>query len=168
LLDRLKIVASIKNSKNRSEVEFYNRYSIFVFESLKKPHFQRYLNWILKREKIDKEKIRNVQIRVFPFIKKNGNGLAGRCYTKKGEILLYPKRQKSCQKIKQRTDAKGFLKVLKGRARAALIHEILHIKYKKDEQKVKSLTKKYYVNFYEKLGSNPSVFEKHCKLIFNY
>ena len=158
----------MKNSKNKSEIEFYSKYSVFVLKSLTKPFFQIYLNWILKREEIDKRKIKSVQIRVFPFIKQNGNALAGRCNIKKGEIFLFPKRRKSCQKIKQRTDGKGFLKVLQGRARAALIHEILHIKYKKDEQKVKRLTKKYYTHFYEKNGSNPLVFEKHCRLIFNY
>ena len=168
MLDRVKIVASTRNSKNKSEVEFYSKYSVFVLESLKKPLFQIYLNWIMKREEIDKRKIKSVQIRMFPFIKQNGNALAGRCYTKKGEIFLFPKKRKSCQKIKQRTDAKGLLKVLQGRARAALIHEILHIKYKKDERKVKNLTKKYYTHFYKKNNYNPLVFEKHCKLIFNY
>lgn len=158
----------MKNSKNKSEVDFYNEYSLFVFKSLKKPFFQFYLNWILKREKIDKEKIKSVQIRVFPFVNQNGNALAGRCYTKRGEILLYPKRRKSCQRIKQKTTSHGFFKVLQGRARAALIHEILHIKYTKDERLVKSLTKKYYTHFCKKNGANPSGFEKHCNLIFNY
>jgi hypothetical protein len=168
LIERMGIVASIKKGKKKgAKLEFYGNYSVYVFKCLRKPVFQKFLNWILKREKIRKERIKNVQIRMFPSIKKNGNSLAGRCNTN-GEIFLYPKTRKSCIRAKQKSDLKGFLKYLQGRARASLIHELLHVKYKDDEDKVKSLTKKYYAIFHKNIGSNPLVFKKNQKMIFNY
>ena len=138
-----------------------------MFKSLKKQLFQNFIKWILKRENIKKDKIKNVQIRMFPFVKENGNSLAGKC-NGKGEVFLYPKRQKSCKKITQKISSKGFLKYLKGRARATLIHELLHLKYESDEQRVKVLTKKYYSFFRKNIGSSPLVLRKYRNMIFKY
>jgi hypothetical protein len=104
---------------------------------------------------------------MFPFIKENGNSIAGKCNSK-GEVFLYPKRQKACQKINQKVSPKGFLKYLKGRARATLIHELLHLKYESDEHKVKNLTKKYYSIFHKNIGSSPLVLKKYRNMIFKY
>ena len=164
----MKIVASLKNgARNKSELKFYDNYSAIVFKSLKRPLFQNFLDWILKRENIKKDKIKNVQIMMFPFVKENGNSLAGKCNSK-GEVFLYPKKQKSCQKINQKVSSNGFLKYLTGRARATLIHELLHLKYESDEEMVKILTKKYYSIFHKNIGFNQLVLKKYLNMIFKY
>ena len=164
----MRIVASKKiANKKESELEFYKNYSKFIFKSLKKQIFQNFLTWILKKERIEKKKIKDIQIRMFPSIKQNGKTIAGKCKSN-GVIFLYPKKRSYCQKTKQKINSTGLLKYLQGRGRATLIHELLHIKYENDEKKVKNLTKQYYSIFHKKIGSNPLVFKKYNKMIFNY
>jgi len=40
------------------------------------------------------------------------------------------------------------------RARAALIHELLHLKYTRDEKKVRELTKSYFSKYSKNYGAN--------------
>jgi len=121
----------------------------------------------MKREKISKEEIKNVQIRMFPSIKNNGNPLIGKCNTQ-GEIFLYPKRLEICIKKIKKIKPEGFKKYVEGRARASLIHEILHLKYESDENKVKKLTKKYFTIFHRNQYSKLSELTKYKEMIFNY
>lgn len=131
----------VKFSKTR--VSFYMKYACVVFNTLRKPLFQTFLHWMLKRENIEEHMVTNVQVMVFPFQKENGKGLAGRCNSK-GEILIYPKRLEFCRKLKQKCGKEKVYSYIKNRAKAALIHELLHAKYSTDEEKVRELTKKYF------------------------
>lgn len=132
----------LKRSSN-VQVSFYLKYSSCVLRALKRPSFQRFLRWMLRKENIEEDYVANVQIRVFPFRKKNDRGLAGKCNVRSGVIHIYPKRLKACQKLIQKSGKEKFLSRLKHRARAALIHEILHLKYASDEETVRDLTRKY-------------------------
>lgn len=131
----------MESSKNH--VSFYKKYAFIVFNTLSKPLFQKFLHWMLQKERIEKYRVKDVQIRMFPFINANGNGLAGKCNSK-GEIRLYPKRRDFCRKQKREFGMENLNLYIKSRAKAALIHELLHLKYVDDEEKVRMLTEKYY------------------------
>lgn len=145
LLDNMRITVGSEKSVEvfGEHSQFYTKYNSFVLKTLRKPLFQSFLNWMLKKEGIDESSIVDVQIRMFPYRKENGNGLAGRC-SRKGKIILYPKGPEFCHGPLQklgRENAKYYIRI---RARAALIHELLHLKYKCDEAKVRELTRKYF------------------------
>ena len=140
----MRIVASSrKQNIKEKKLKFYKKYAIIVFSSLKKPRFQKFLDWILTRENIQKNKINDIQIRMFPFVKENGNQLIGKCNSK-GEIFLYPKKFDYCRKKVDKMGNKGFKRYIVTRAKAGLIHELLHLKYEDNETKVRELTSKYY------------------------
>jgi len=148
LSNKIRVVSNPKKVESCPEkrLEFYTNYASAVSETLKKPLFQKFLNWIIKREKIEKKAVKDIQVRVFPFKKENGKSLAGRC-NNEGVILIFPKRRSFLQK-KMRDHKKEKVRFyLKSRARAALIHELLHVKYESDESKVRQLTKKYFSIF---------------------
>jgi hypothetical protein len=132
---------------SQNHVSFYMKYASFVFRSLKRPSFQKFLRWMLRKENIEENAIRDVQVRVFPFQRKNGNGLAGNCSTYRGEIRIFPKTMKFCQKLRQKFGKDKFTLYVRSRARAALIHELLHLKYADDEEKVRELTEEYFAVF---------------------
>jgi hypothetical protein len=168
LLKRIKVVASIKKGKkNASHSKFYGKYAVVVFRCLRNPVFLKFVNWVLRREEIDKEKIKNVQIRMFPSVKENGNSLIGKCNLQ-GEVFLYPKRLDVCKKKFHKMNPKGFRKYVEGRARASLIHELLHLKYEEDEKLVKQLTKKYFTIFHRSKGLMQPNISKLKDFIFNY
>jgi hypothetical protein len=137
-------------SFSQNHVKFYLKYSSFVFRALKKPSFQKFLRWMLKKEKIEEQIVRAVQVKVLPFKRKNGNGVAGKCNTARGRILIYPKTIKFCQIFKQKFGRNNLLAYAGNRARAALIHELLHLKYTKDEKTVRELAKDYFCIFTQK------------------
>ncbi len=47
---------------SESQVRFYLKYSSFVFKALQKPSFQKFLHWMLKKEKIAEQTVRAVQV----------------------------------------------------------------------------------------------------------
>jgi len=132
-------------------VRFYTKYASIAFKSLKKPKFQKFVRWMLRREKMEAHIVETVQVRVFPFQKKNGNSLAGRCHVRTGEIRIYPKKLESCRKLVQKFGKEKAHSYIKNRAKASLIHEILHTKYSNDEEKVRKLTKRYFNIFVRKV-----------------
>jgi hypothetical protein len=121
---------------------FYTKYAVIVSETLKKPLVQKFLNWIIKRETIEKNVVKTVKVMVFPYRKKNGKGLAGR-YKSKGEIILYPKRLSFFRNKMRKCKKQEVHFYIRSRAMATLIHEFLHAKYLDDEDKVRELTKRY-------------------------
>ncbi len=127
----------------REHVNFYRKYASFVIKTLKKPFFQKFLRWLLKREKIEASVVKEIQVRVFPFQKKNGNTLAGR-WNSKGEIYIYPRSLKVYKDLTAEHGSETARFYVKCRALAALIHEILHSKYSSNEEKVRKLTKRYF------------------------
>lgn len=141
-----KVIHPQKVVKASENLHFYTKYAALVSKALRKPRFQTFLKWMLRREKIEEYKIKDIQIRTFPSINENGHGLAGKC-NGKGQIRIYPKRLKFCQKQMQEFGKKNVKSYIKGRAKAALIHELLHLKYGSDEEKVRKLAKKYFKIF---------------------
>jgi hypothetical protein len=135
---------------SQNHVKFYLKYSSFVFKALKKPSFQKFLHWMLKKEKIDEQSVSTVQVNVLPFRRANGNVVAGKCNTARGRIRIYPKTIKFCQIFKQKFGQSTLLAYAGNRARAALIHELLHLKYAEDEKTVRELAKGYFCVFTQK------------------
>ncbi len=143
-----RIIHPQKATKSPETLQFYKKYAAFVLKALRNPRFQRFLKWIIRQEKIEENKVEDVQVRIFPFQKENGNGLAGR-YKSKGLILIFPKRFDFCLGLLQEHGKEQALSYIKNRAQAALIHELLHVKYASDEEKVRKLTKEYFNIFAE-------------------
>jgi len=148
---------------SQKHVGFYMKYASFVFRTLRRPSFQKFLCWMLRKENIEEPMIRDVHVRVFPFQRKNGNGLAGNCSTNEGKIQIFPKTLKFCQKLRQKFGKDKFILYVRSRARAALIHELLHLKYANDEEKVRELTKEYFAVFTQ----NRSTQNSHVSSIYN-
>ena len=146
LSSKMRIVVDSRKLGNHSQnhAKFYLKYSSFVFRILKKPSFQRFLCWMLKKEEIEEQVVSSVQVKVLPFRRKNGNCVAGKCKTTRGRIQVFPKTVKFCQIFKQKFGRGNLLTYAGNRARAALIHELLHLKYAEDEKTVRELTKKYF------------------------
>ena len=151
LSKRIRITVDPQKQGNASSKirRYYEKYTILVSETLKEPRFQTFVHRLIKKENMELEKIRDVQIKTFPVKKENGNRLIGKC-NNKGVICLYPKGIRFWQKRmpKWREDEITFY--IKCRARAALIHEVLHTKYLHKEGKVRELTRKYVNAFLQR------------------
>lgn len=111
--------------------------------------------------------VNDVQIRLFPFVKDDGNGLVGKC-NNRGVVFLYPERYVSAQKKMKRLGLSEFKIYIKCRAIAALIHELLHFKYKGNEVRVKELTEKYFNIYYNHQLLKQSDTNHIPKMIFNH
>ena len=133
----------LENSKRHKG--FYEKYSSVVSKILKKPSFQNFMKWMLRKESIDVDSVEKIHVMVLPFRKENGKSLAGKYV--KNEICIYPKRLGFCRKLMEKYGKKKVYSYLKNRARATLIHEFLHVKYSSDEEKVRQLTKEYFEIF---------------------
>jgi hypothetical protein len=146
LSSKMRIVVDSRKlgSYSQNHAKFYLKYSSFVFRILKRPSFQKFLRWMLKKEGIEEQVVSAVQVKVLPFRRKNGNYVAGKCKTTRGRIQLFPKTIEFCQIFKQKFGRGNLLVYAENRARAALIHELLHLKYAEDEKTVRELTKKYF------------------------
>ena len=155
-----KMLISVDHKKlqrfSENQVRFYLKYSSFVFKALQKPSFQKFLHWMLKKEKIEEQTVRAVHVKVLPMRRENGKGIAGNCDTTRGRIRIYPKTTKFCQLFKQKFGRNTLLIYAGNRARAALIHELLHLKYIKDERTVRALAKGYFGIFTQKQSAQSS------------
>ena len=163
----MKITASSKKRAafSKNHLHFYTKYAFVVFKTLRKPLFQKFLSWVLRREKIEEHKVKDVQIRMFPLRKENGNGLAGKC-KREGKIFLYAKRLEFCREKTQELGKENINFYIKSRARAALIHELLHLKYESDEEKVRELTRRYFNIFIKHQHTQNSDAHKIAKMLF--
>jgi hypothetical protein len=152
LSSKMKITVNLEklDGFSQNHVRFYMKYSSFVFRSLKRPSFQKFLSWMLRKEKIDEQMVRAVHVKVFPLRRKNGKGLAGNCAPAEGKIRIYPKTLKFCRIFTQKFGKHTLLAYAGNRARAALIHELLHLKYVEDEKTVRELAKEYFFVFMQK------------------
>jgi hypothetical protein len=148
---------------SQKQVGFYMKYASFVLGTLRRPSFQKFLSWMLRKENIQEHMVKDVQVAVFPFKRKNGNGLAGHCNTNMGRIQIYPKTLKFCQELMQERGKDKFKSYAGSRARAALIHELLHLKYVNDEEKVRELTREYFAVF----AQNRPAQNSHISGIYN-
>ena len=165
---KIRVVSNPKKIEECSEkrLEFYTNYASAVSGTLNGPRFQRFLNWIIKREAIEKKAVKDIQVRVFPFEKKNGNFLAGRC-NNEGVIQIFPKSRSVLQKKIQKHTKEKVRFYLKSRAIAALIHGVLHLKYVGNESKVRQLTKKYFSTFFHKQDVNAERLKTVKRMLFS-
>ncbi|MCW4047239.1 MAG: hypothetical protein NWE99_06720 [Candidatus Bathyarchaeota archaeon] len=151
LSSKIRICCDHEKLANFSEnqVRFYLKYSSFVLRVLRKPSFQKFLHWMLKKETI-KEQAVNAVHKVLPMRRKNGKGIAGKCDTNRGRIRIYPKTTKFCRTFSRKFGRNTLLAYAGNRARVALIHELLHLKYIEDEKTVRELSKEYFYIFTRK------------------
>ncbi len=149
LSSKIKITADPEETESPSHkhTRFYLHYSSFVFKSLQKRSFQKFLEKMLRKENIQEQSVTEVHIKVFPLRGENGRGLAGNCNPARGKIQIYPKTMTFCRTFKQKFGKTTFLAYAGSRARAALIHELLHLKYATDEKRVRELAKEYFFAF---------------------
>ena len=152
---------------SQNHLRFYTKYSSFVLRALRKPTFQKFLGWMLKKEKIDEEAVRVVYVKVLPARKKNGQGIAGKCDLTRGRIGIYPKTIRFCQMFKQKFGRRTLSVYAGNRARAALIHELLHLKYAENEKTVRDLSKEYFYIFTRKQSAEDSHITSIYTMIFN-
>lgn len=169
LSSKIKITVGPRKPESFSQrhIGFYMNYSSFVFRALGRPTFQKFLQWMLRRERIETQMVETVDVRVFPLRRKNGKGLAGNCNTTRGKIRIFPKTMKFCREFTQKFGKSTLLMYAGSRARAALIHELLHLKYETDEKKVRELAREYFFAF---TRIKPSKTPKHLSIytmVFN-
>jgi len=169
LSNKIRVVSNRKKAVSCTEkrLRFYTNYASVVSASLRKPLFQRFLNWMVRRENIEKKSVKDIQVRVFPFQKENGKMLAGRC-NHEGVILLFPKRRGFLQKKVVDHGKENVWFYIKSRARAALIHELLHVKYEGNESEVRQLTKIYFGMFIRHLNIPAKVLTGLQKSLFTF
>ena len=167
LSSKIRMVANPQKVVKASErrLRFYTKYADFVLKTLKKPLFQKFLNWVIKRENIEGHMVKNIEVRVFPFKKENGKRLAGR-WNSKGEILIYPKRLDFFRKMMRNGKRETVYFYIKCRAMATLIHELLHVKYLDDENNVRELTRKYFNIFIQRQNTQNSNASGIQKMLF--
>jgi len=167
LLDKMRITVRSKKHMefSKNHLSFYMKYALIVFNTLRKPKFRKFLDWVLRRERIGENRVKDVQIRMFPLRKENGNGLAGKCNSE-GKIFLYPRRLEFFREKMQKLGREKVNFYIKSRARAALIHELLHLKYASDEEKVRELTRKYFNIFTKHQPTQNSDSHKIAKMLF--
>lgn len=127
-------------------IGYYQKYAAVTHKTLNKPTFQSFVKWVLTRENIQRQKITRVEVMMFPTRNERGNWLAG-TISRKGEIHLYPKRKESCLRLMREFERDKVFFYIKARAMAALIHELLHLKYAGDENTVRQKTEKYLHTF---------------------
>jgi hypothetical protein len=158
LSSKMKITVDPVNLESFSQkhIGFYMKYSSFALRALERSSFQKFLCWMLNRENIEEQMIRGVYVKVFPLRRQNGKGLAGNCDITKGRICIYPKTIKFCRVFTQKWGKRTLLVYAGNRARAALIHELLHLKYTTDEEKVRELAKEYFFAFTQNQSANNS------------
>lgn len=168
LSSKIKIAADPEKPENLSQehVGFYMHYSSFVFKSLNKRPFQKFLEWMLRKEKIEEHMVKTVNVKIFPLRRKNGKSLAGNCAPSQGKIRIYPKTMTFCRTFKQKFGKNTFLAYAASRARAALIHELLHLRYATDEKRVRELAKEYFFAFTRRTFARDGRFLFSFRVIF--
>jgi hypothetical protein len=167
LASKISIANAEDNDLNLSvNSNFYLKYSRFTLKALSKRGFQEFLFDVLKFEKIPPKNIDCIRIEIFPASRKNGLTIAGKCNKLKGKICIYPKPMRFCDAFRKEYGQYLLVEYAGSRARASLIHELLHLKYGNDEVGVRKLTKEYYSQFIRKEYVNSPKALYVCKLIF--
>jgi hypothetical protein len=101
---------------------------------------------MLKKERIEQQTVRTVQINVLPLRGKKGKGIAGNCDAARGRIQIYPKTINFCQIFKEKFGRDALLLYAENRARAAIIHGLLHLKYIEDEKRLENYPRNIFVS----------------------
>lgn len=166
LTNKISIANAEDDDLNLSNNSFYLKYSRFTLKALSKNVFQEFLSDMLKFEKIPQKNIDSIRIEIFPAPRKNGLTIAGKCNTIKGKIRIYPKPMRFCHAFRKEYGQYLLVEYAGSRARASLIHELLHLKYGSDEVGVRKLTKQYFSELIKKEHVNAPRALYVCKLIF--
>jgi hypothetical protein len=147
-----KIKVSTENDKYgfSKHYGFYSNYSLFILKVLKKSSFQKFLCTMFLAESIEEKIVNTIDIKVFPVPRKNGFNIVGKCDPYRGKIRIYPKTYNYCYAFRKKYGKDFFFRFVGNRARAALIHELLHIKYVSNEKKVQELTASYFSEYLKK------------------
>jgi hypothetical protein len=142
---RMKILCAPRDQSpmKQQTLQWYTRYAEAVLKALRHSRFQQFLGALLRHEHISLRRIKAIHIRTFPRTKANGRHLNGTA-TSKGIIALYPPTMPKTVGDRNMHRSKGFsLTYVQWRARATLIHEILHYKYRHREHHVRQLAQQY-------------------------
>ncbi len=125
-----------------AHTKFYRKYAAVAEKTLNRPLFQGFLGWMLTKECIEVDTISKIQVMIFPFQNGRGNWLAGKI-SGNGDIYIFPKKRESCRRLMQEFKKESVYFYIKARAMAALIHELLHLRYTDDEDTVRKKTEEY-------------------------
>ena len=167
LANKISIANAEDNDLNLSiNSNFYLKYSRFTLKALTKSVFQEFLFDLLKFENIPQKSIDSIRIEIFPAPRKNGLTIAGKCNTLRGKIRIYPKPMRFCDVFRKEYGQYLLVEFAGSRARASLIHELLHLKYGSNEVWVRKLTKAYYSELIKKEYVNSPKALYVYKLIF--
>jgi hypothetical protein len=147
---RIKIDAENDKANANGHFGFYAKYSRFILKALKKSSFQDFLQFMFLAENIEEKIVDTVEIRVLPAPRKNGFNLVGKCDTFRGRIRIYPKSFNYCNAFSKKYGRDCLFAFVGNRAKAALMHELLHLKYVGDEKKVRELTASYFSEYLKK------------------
>jgi hypothetical protein len=147
---KIKIDAEYDKPAFAKHSGFYSKYSRFILKALRKSSFQEFLCSMLLAENIEEKIVNTVDIKVFPAPRKKGFNIVGRCDTFRGRIRIYPKTFNYCYAFRKKYGKNYLFSFVGNRARAALIHELLHLKYISDEEKVQDLTGIYFSEYIKK------------------
>jgi hypothetical protein len=145
----MRITIDPRERANFSEkaIHYYARYALRVLATLRDPFFRKFIYRLLNREKIVINRIHDIQIKTFPQRnEKNGKKLIGKCNTN-GIISIYPKELKFMQQLRKTKEQDNVTFYITSRARATLMHELLHLKYFDRERTVRALTERYFTAF---------------------
>ena len=164
---KIKIGTDYEKTNFYKHSNFYTNYSRFIFKKLKQSSFQEFICSILLAENIEEKIVNTVDIKVFPAPRKNGFNIVGKCDTYRGKIRIYPKTFNYCNGFRKKYGKNYLFAFVGNRARAALIHELLHLKYVSDEKKVRELTEIYFSAYIKNQYSKNSNLVSLHGLIFN-
>jgi hypothetical protein len=166
LNSKIKIAPENNKTNCSKHFIFYKNYSHFILKALRKSSFQEFLFYMLISEDIEEKNVNTVDIKIFPAPRKNGFNIIGKCDTFRGRIRIYPKTFNYCSAFRKKYGKNYLFTFVGNRARAALIHELLHLKYISDEKKVQELTDVYFSRYMKKrLEKNSNLISLH-DLIF--
>jgi len=151
---------------SESQRKFYSDYSEYVYSQLSRDDVQQFIHKVVTEEDIDLFKVEEIRIMRFPFgtsgaelehakrkkIDIEHGTYFGHCILALKRIDIYPPKFNS--DLTKNTAAKQFWDEEEMRYYffcyepvKTLLHELLHIKYKEDENTVKRLSKKYMIYF---------------------
>jgi hypothetical protein len=174
LSSKIRIVSENKRLNFSEEhLNFYTKYSAFILKKLTKSEFQKFMIRILLAENIQTSSIKTVDIELLPSKANKGFSIIGKCDTIRGKIRIYPKSKNFCATFSRKFGKDILIDFVGERARAALIHELLHLKYSGDERKVRELTQSYFSAYMKKrvvknpVALNSLIFESKSCLKLN-
>jgi hypothetical protein len=167
LTNKINIGKESNKAEATNHLGFYTNYSIYILKALRKSSFQEFLWSMLLIENIEERSVSRVEIKVLPAPRKNGYNIVGKCDVSRGNISIYPKSFNYCFSLRKKYGKKYVFSFVGNRARAALMHELLHLKYISDEKKVRELTDGYFSEYIKKQQDRNSNLKSLHDLIFS-